>query len=261
MDSAIEKHTGTRLLNFFKSGFLFIDLYQNPSPHWVHFVQWSSLTTELNINWTNCLNSRALSTLMNVEKQAEWVHLFWKWLRHMSIIKPEVSMTHVRVHTHKLIHNHHSTVFGNEPKMPAMSSTHVSAIYCIAAVVHSQHNCTSKVSKKKSYCISWAREMQPLLSSTHLQYIAYPVVSARSSSQIQGRQLETPLSTVDSSEKVGPKAARTLGSVRLGYKAPSVFILHLYSLSHEPYDLNLNCMSQLTGIDKWMQSSNLCRVG
>lgn len=117
------------------------------------------------------------------------------------------------------------------------------------------------VKKKNPTVFPEQEKCNPFSRLSHLQYIAYPVVSARSSSQIQGRQLETPLSTVDSSEGVGPKAARTLGSVRPGYKAPSVFILHLYLLSHEPYDLNLNFMSQLIGIDKWMQSSNLCRVG
>lgn len=66
--------------------------------------------------------------------------------------------------------------------------------------------------------------------------------------EIQGRQLETPLSTVDSSEVVGPKAACTLGSV--GYEALSVLILHLCSLLDEPFDLNQNFMSQRMGVDR-----------
>lgn len=67
--------------------------------------------------------------------------------------------------------------------------------------------------------------------------------------EIQGRQLETPLSTVDSSEVVGPKAACTLGSVGLGYEALSVLILHLCSLLDEPFDLNQNFMSQHMGVE------------
>lgn len=86
------------------------------------------------------------------------------------------------------------------------------------------------------------------VSSCHLQNGGSPVVSAGAGSQIQGRQLETPLSTADSSEGVGPKAAHTLGSVRLGYKVPTLLILHLCSLLDEPYDLNQNLMSQLTGL-------------
>lgn len=75
----------------------------------------------------------------------------------------------------------------------------------------------------------------------HLQDLRYSL-SYGAGSQIQGRQLETPLSTVDSSEVVGPKAARTLGSVALGYKSATRFPLScsLRSLLEEPFDLNQN---------------------
>ncbi len=96
----------------------------------------------------------------------------------------------------------------------------------------------------------WQTNATPSSVSSHRsQYGGSPAVAARADSQIQARQLETPLSTVDSSEVVGPKAARTLGSVGLGYKAPPVLILHLGSLLYEPSDLNQNLMSQLTGVD------------
>lgn len=85
------------------------------------------------------------------------------------------------------------------------------------------------------------------------------IVSAGAGSQIQGRQLETPLSTVDSSEGVGPKAARTLGSVELGYKAPSLLLPHLCSLLDEPFDLNQNLMSQLTGLTR-MDGNDECTI-
>lgn len=85
--------------------------------------------------------------------------------------------------------------------------------------------------------------MRHLLPSP-LQNEVSPVVLG---SQIQGRQLETPLSTADSSEGVGPKAACTLGSVGLGCKASPLFILHICSLLEEPCDLNQNLMSQLAG--------------
>lgn len=65
-------------------------------------------------------------------------------------------------------------------------------------------------------------------------------------SLIQARQLETPLSTVDSSEGVGPKAAHTLGSVERGYKTPTLLILHLCEMNL--LELNQNLMSQRSGL-------------
>lgn len=97
-----------------------------------------------------------------------------------------------------------------------------------------------------------------LVSTCHLQSGGSLVVSAGASSQIQDRQLETPLSTVDSSEGVGPKAARTLGSVELGYKVPPL-LLHLCSLLDEPFDLNQNLMSQLTGLTR-MDGNDECTI-
>lgn len=73
-----------------------------------------------------------------------------------------------------------------------------------------------------------------------------PVASARLVPLIQARQLETPLSTVDSSEGVGPKAAHTLDSVERGYKTPALLILHL--CERNLLDLNQNFMSQLSGL-------------
>ena len=85
----------------------------------------------------------------------------------------------------------------------------------------------------------------------HLQDLRYSL-SYGAGSQIQGRQLETPLSTVDSSEVVGPKAARTLGSVALGYKRATRFpssckspltVRGTFWPQSEP------SLSQLTGVD------------
>lgn len=73
-----------------------------------------------------------------------------------------------------------------------------------------------------------------------------PIASAQLVSLIQARQLETPLSTVDSSEGVGPKAVHTLGSVEHGYKTPTLLILHLCEMNL--LDLNQNLMSQLSGL-------------
>lgn len=138
-----------------------------------------------------------------------------------------------------------STVFGSKPKMPAMSSTHVSAVRCIAAaaVVHFQPHRRSHFSNVPP----------PLRAGEH----AAPSVAERDLrelrlvSPIQGRQLETPLSTVDSSEGVGPKAAHTLGSVERGNRAPTLLIWHLCEMN--PRDLNQTLMSQLTqDWHRWM---------
>lgn len=122
------------------------------------------------------------------------------------------------------------------------------------------HNTTtSPKSLKKHLSVLPERDKTPFYwgdkcntFSSLLLSLAMRRISSRlswSGSQIQGRQLETPLSTVDSSEVVGPKAARTLGSVGFGYKAPPVLILHLCSLLDEPHDLNQNFMSQLIAVD------------
>lgn len=121
-----------------------------------------------------------------------------------------------------------------------MSSTHVSAVHCIAAaaVVHFQPHRRSHFSNVPL----------PLRAGEH----AAPSVAERDLqelwlvSPIQGRQLETPLSTVDSSEGVGPKAAHTLGSVERGNRAPTLLIWHLCEMN--PCDLNQTLMSQLTGL-------------
>lgn len=57
-----------------------------------------------------------------------------------------------------------------------------------------------------------------------------PVVLAEAALQIQGRQLETPLSTADSSEVVAPKVAHTLGPVGLGWKASSLYSTSLLTV-------------------------------
>lgn len=101
--------------------------------------------------------------------------------------------------------------------------------------------------------------LHPIVFSCHLQNGGSLVVSAGAGSQIQGRQLETPLSTVDSSEGVGPKAACTLGSAELGYKAPPLLLPHLCSLLDEPFDLNQNLMSQLTGLTR-MDGNDECTI-
>lgn len=86
------------------------------------------------------------------------------------------------------------------------------------------------------------------------------VASTQLVSLIQATQLETPLSTADSSEGVGPKAVHTLGSVERSYKTPALLILHLCEMN--PLDLNQNHMSQLLsltqmdGNDEHRQSCN-----
>lgn len=137
-----------------------------------------------------------------------------------------------------------STVFGRKPKMPAMSFTNVSAVRCIAAaavVVHFGHNCRGLFFKR--FAVSPSRETCTSFRCGE----GSPVASARLVSLIQARQLETPLSTVDSSEGVGPKAAHTLDSVERGYKTPALLILHL--CERNLLDLNQNFMSQLSGFD------------
>lgn len=133
-----------------------------------------------------------------------------------------------------------STVFGSKPKMPAMSSTHVSAVRCIAAaaVVHFQPHRRSHFSNVPP----------PLRAGEHaaLSVAERDLRELRLVSPIQGRQLETPLSTVDSSEGVGPKAAHTLGSVERGNRVPTLLIWHLCEMN--PRDLNQTLMSQLTGL-------------
>lgn len=120
------------------------------------------------------------------------------------------------------------------------------------------HTITSSPKALKNPSVSRARQKAVLLGgkrNTFFYFIPWFTVCrisgsfSWSGSQIQGRQLGTPLSTVDSSEVVGPKAAHTLGSVGLGYEALSVLILHLCSLLDEPCDLNQNFMSQLICVD------------
>lgn len=127
--------------------------------------------------------------------------------------------------------------------MPAMSSTHVSAVRCIAAaaaaaVVHFQPHRRSHFSNVPPPLRAGERAA-PSVAERDLREL-------RLVSPIQGRQLETPLSTVDSSEGVGPKAAHTLGSVERGNRAPTLLIWHLCEMN--PPDLNQALMSQLTGL-------------
>lgn len=133
-----------------------------------------------------------------------------------------------------------STVFGSKPKMPAMSSTHVSAVRCIAAaaVVHFQPHRPSHFSNVPLPLRAGERAA-PSVAERDLRELWLV-------SPIQGRQLETPLSTVDSSEGVGPKAAHTLGSVERGNRAPTLLIWHLCEMN--PRDLNQTLMSQPTGL-------------
>lgn len=139
-----------------------------------------------------------------------------------------------------------STVFGRKPKMPAMSFTNVSAVRCIAAaaaaVVHLWTQ-SPRLIFPNVLAVSPSRETCTSFRCGE----GSPVASARLVSLIQARQLETPLSTVDSSEGVGPKAAHTLDSVERGYKTPALLILHL--CQRNLLDLNQNFMSQLSGFD------------
>lgn len=147
------------------------------------------------------------------------------------------------------------------PKKPAMSSVYqrFAALLLLftANITESPKSRTKQPSPFFCCCFFlYSETLEGSQRPRHRQ--ASPVVSSGAASEIQDRQLESPLSTVDSSEGVGPKAARTLGSVELGYKVPPL-LLHLCSLLDEPFDLNQNLMSQLTGLTR-MDGNDECTI-
>lgn len=103
-----------------------------------------------------------------------------------------------------------------------------------------------------SGCFTWWRQKQHSLSpaSSHHTYtgISSSLLFKRLSNSGQ-RQLETPLSTVDSSGAVGPKAACTLGSQGPVYKAlsppPPVFLHSFVTWTLWPQSELCQVMSQL----------------